>query len=111
MAGFVIDIVLVFLFKSLVRAFQFIESLRWDHRTASVLNCLVLDPLMGCPSVRVHYKIASNGCSQEGCNEIPFCFRSSAKQHAQRFPSNLQVTVRVNPNNPEEMQFFDFDQK
>ncbi|SRR5216683_2760875 len=111
MGGFVLDIVIAFLFKSLVRAFRFIKSMRWDRKTASVTDCIVLDPFMGCPSVKVHYEVVSNDRSKEGRNEIPFFFDYSAKQYAQRFSNNPPVTVRVNPNNPEEMQFFDFDRE
>lgn len=111
MGGLVLDIVLAYLFKSLVRAFRFIKSMRWDRKTGSLIDFMVLDPFMGCPSVMVHYKVISNDRSKEGRNEIPFCFRRSAKQYAPKLSSNLPVTVRVNPNNPEEMQFFAFDQK
>lgn len=111
MGGFVIDIVFMFLFKSFVRTLRFIKSSRWNRKTASVMDCIVLDPLMGCPSVKVHYQVVSIDRAQEGWNEIPFCFRRSAKQYAPRFSNNRSVTVRINPQRPDEMLFFEMDQK
>jgi|SRR6266851_6057190 len=109
MGGLVIDIVLAFLFKSFVRAFHFVKSLRWKRSTATVMDSTVLDPYMGCPSVKVHYQVSSDS-SQQGSDEVPFYLRGSAKRYAQSFSHNLVVTVRVNPNNSREMFFFPYDQ-
>jgi hypothetical protein len=109
MGGLVMDIVLAFLFKSLVRAFQYVKSLRWTRSTATVVDSRVLDPYMGCPSVKVHYQVSTNS-SQQGLDEVPFYLHSSAKRYAQGFSGNLAVIVRVNPSNPSEMFFFPNDQ-
>jgi hypothetical protein len=110
MGGLVIDIVLAFLFKSFVRAFHFMESLRWKRVTATVVDSAVLDPYMGCPSVKVHHQAVSSESSQQGADEVPFYLRGSAKKYAQGFSRNLIVTVRVNPKNSREMFFFPYDQ-
>jgi hypothetical protein len=109
MGGLVIDIVLAFLFKSVVRAFRFVKSLRWKRSTATVVDSTVLDPYMGCPSVKVHYQDSSDS-SQQGTDEVPFYLRGSAKRYAQDFSLGMEVIVRVNPNNPGEMLFFPHDQ-
>ena len=111
MGGLVIDIVLAFLFKSFVRAFHFVKSLRWQRSPASVLKSTVLDPFLGCPSVRVHYQVVSTENSQQGWDEVPFCFRGSARRYAQSFSRNEVVTVRVNPDNSREMYFFPDDHR
>jgi hypothetical protein len=109
MGGLVIDVVLAFLFKSFVRAIHYVKSLRWKRSTATVVDSTVLDPYMGCPSVKVHYQVSSNS-SQQGLDEVPFYLRGSAKRYAQGFSGNLAVIVRVNPSNPKEMFFFPNDQ-
>lgn len=109
MGGLVIDIVLAFLFKSLVRSFHFLKSLRWRRSTATVVDSTVLDPYIGCPSVKVHYQVSSDS-SLQGADQVPFYLRGSAKRYAQSFSRNLEVIVRVNPTNSGEMLFFPYDQ-
>ncbi len=109
MGGLVIDIVLAFLFKSSVRAFHFVKSLRWKRSTATVVDSTVLDPYMGCPSVEIHYQVSSDS-SQRASDEVPFYLRGSAKRYAQSFSGDLAVIVRVNPRNPRDMFFFPYDQ-
>lgn len=110
MGGFVIDIVLAFLFKSSIRAFHFVKTLRWGRSTGTVLGSTVLDPYMGCPSVKVHYQVVSSESPQEGSDEVPFYLRASAKRYAESVSRNLAVIVRVNPEKPREMLFFAYDQ-
>ncbi len=110
MAGLVLDIVVMFIFKSFVRAMRFLRSLRWNHSTATVLNLTVIDPDMGCPSVRVQYQLVSNGSSQQGVDELPFFLRGSAKRYVEEFPKSRDVVVRVNPGNHREMLFVPYDQ-
>lgn len=110
MGGFVLDIVLMFIFKSVVRAIRFLKSLRWNRSAATVLDLTVIDPDMGCPSVRVHYQIVSSGGSQQGADEMPFFLRGSAKSYVRNFSKNQPAVVRVNPGNPNEMLFAPSDQ-
>ncbi|MFZ1975560.1 MAG: hypothetical protein WAU89_22135 [Candidatus Acidiferrales bacterium] len=110
MGGLVIDIVLAFLFKSSVRAFRFVKSLRWKRSTAVVVDSTLLDLYMGCPSVKVHYQVVSNESRQQGSDELPFYLRASAKRYAQSLSGNLAVIVRTNPSNQREMLFFPYDQ-
>jgi hypothetical protein len=109
MGGLVIDIVLAFFFKSLVRSFHFLKSLRWRRSTATVVDSTVLDPYMGCPSVKVHYQISSDSSQQE-VDEVPFYLCRSAKRYAQGFLGHPTVIVRVNPDDSREMFFFPYDQ-
>jgi hypothetical protein len=71
----------------------------------------VLDPLFGCPSVKLFYKFDFEGHSTKGSDVIPFSDVLRAKAYAERFPHNLPRTVRVNPENPQETRFFEWDQK
>jgi len=110
MGGLVLDIVVMFIFKSFVRAMRFLKSLRWNRSIATVLDSTLVDPDMGCPSVRVHYQIASNGNTQQGVDEVPFFLRGSAKSYVRSFSRSQAVVVRVNPENPHEMLFALSDQ-
>jgi hypothetical protein len=109
MGGLVIDIVLAFLFKSFVRALRYVKSIRWKRSTATLVDSTVLDPYMGCPSVKVRYQVSNDG-SQKGSDEVPFYLRGSAIKYAERFSGDLGVIVRVNPSNPRDMFFFPYDQ-
>ena len=109
MGGLIIDIILAFSFKSFLRAFHFVESLRWSRTVATVFDSTVLNPYIGCPSVKVRYTV--DGSCQRGSDEVPFYLRVSAKRYAEGFSGNPTVTVRVNPDNPNELLFFPYDQR
>jgi hypothetical protein len=111
MGGFVLDIFLMFLVKSLIPVFWFIRSSSWERRSASVDHSAELYPGWGCPSVKVYYQTPSNGSSLQESNEIPFCFYFSAKAYARAFSVGQQITVRVDPNQLLRTLFFQTDQK
>jgi hypothetical protein len=108
MGGLVLDIYVVFLWKSIHRAIQFIRSLRWKRVPASVSDVMVQDPFMGCPSVRVCFRIDSNPRYLEGQDDVPFCIRWSAKDYAHSLSRGNRVTVRIRN---EETLFFKLDQR
>lgn len=111
MNGLVIDIVLVYAFKSIRHIVRFFESIRWHRRSAAVLQVDVEDPFWGCPSVNVSYQFVSNDMKQNAYAEIPFLFRWSAKRYARRIKKATGVIVRVNPGSPRKTMLFDFDQR
>jgi hypothetical protein len=110
MGGLVLDIAVMFIFKSLIRAVRFLRSLRWKHVEATVVDSIVVDPDMGCPSVKVRYQIFSNGVSQQGVEEFPFFLRRSAKNYAKGFSENQLVVIRINSGDAREMLFASSDQ-
>src|ERR1700723_505260 len=105
MAGLVIDIVLAYMFRSLVRTFHFVKSLRWSRVDGITLESTVLDPYLGCPSVKVRYQISTDA-SQEWWDEVPFYFIGSARIYAKELRHDMGVIIRVNPNNPRKAFFF-----
>jgi hypothetical protein len=111
MGWLVIDIVIVYLFKSSVRVIHFFESLKWVRSRASLTDWDIVDPGWGCPSVRLHYTVASSGISTAGSDEVPFYMRWHAKTYSESLSRGLRPIVRVNPNNPRETRFFESDQK
>lgn len=105
-----LDIMLVYLFKSAIRVFNYFKSSKWERTTAFVTGKIVLNPTWGGPSVKLHYRFDSNGCLTKGWDVIPFRARYQAKYYADSFSHNLPRTIRVNPKNPQKTQFFELDQ-
>jgi len=105
------DRVLMYLIKSAVRAFLYFISSNWERTRALVTGHIVLDPFLGCPSVKLHYKFDSNGGSIKGWDVIPALSPLPAKSYAENFLHNHPVTIRVNPKNPQNTRFFELDQK
>jgi len=110
MGCLVIDIFLVYLFKSAIRVFHFFKSSGWDRCKASFTDWSTLDPGWGCASVKLHYEFISNGRSIKSSDEIPFQMRWHAKTYSESLSHGLHPIIRVNPKNPHETQFFEFDQ-
>jgi hypothetical protein len=107
---FVLDIILVYLFKSAVRVFHFFQSYRWERSRASFTDWAVVDPGWGCPSVKVQYNFASGERSANGSDELPFYLRWHARTYAESLSRELRPIIRVNPNNARETHFFERDQ-
>lgn len=111
MGWLVVDIIVVYLFKSTVRVFRFFESLKWMRTRASLTDWAIIDPGWGCPSVKLHYEFVSNGLSTAGSDEIPFQIDWHAKSYAESLSRELRPIIRVDPRNPRETRFFEWDQK
>lgn len=105
------DRIAMYLIMSAVRALRYYKSSNWEQATALVTGHIVLDPCLGCPSVKLHYKFDFNGHSTNGWDVIPFTWVLGAKAYAESFPHNLPRAIRVNPRNPQETRFFERDQK
>ena len=65
------DILLMYLIKSTVRMFRDYKSSSWEQTTALVTGQIVLDPCLGCPSIKLHYKFDYDGSLTKGWDEIP----------------------------------------
>jgi hypothetical protein len=108
MAGFVIDILIAFLFKSLVRAFQYVGSSSWHRSQAKILRSTLLHPTFGCSSASVRYQILDSGVKDS--DEIPFLMSWHAKDCVEDFHSGGRITVRVDPEHPDRTYLFEWDQ-
>ncbi len=107
----VFDIVLMYSLRSALRVFYYVQSLTWERVRALVIGQGVQKPLWGCPYVILHYKLDSAGGPSKGSDVHPFIGEPQAKAWAESFPQDFPVTIRVNPKNPEETRFFEWDQK
>ena len=101
----------MFLIKSAIRAFCYYKSSSWQKSKALITGHVVLDPWLGCPSVKLHYKFDFNGHQTKGWDVIPCMNTWEARSYAESFPHNLPGIIRVNPQNPQETRFFERDQK
>lgn len=112
MAVGVLDKLLTYSFKSILRVFYDSNSSKWKREKALVTGHVVLDPIWwGCPSVRLHYKFDVEGRPIKGFDVIPFLGLPQAKTYAESFSHNLPRIIRVNPKDPQETHFFESDQK
>jgi hypothetical protein len=111
MGWLVIDIIVVYIFKSAVRVFHFFESLKWERSRASFTHWEVVDHGWGCPSVKLHYAFTARGNPSAGSDEIPFYMRWHAKTYSNSLSCSLRPIIRVNPRNQHVSRYFDFDQK
>jgi len=110
-ASLVIDIIALFLGKSLLRFLCLIRSSRWSQAVATVRQVNVLDPDWGCPAVKVFFRVTSTNGLVEGASEIPFLFRRSAREYATTFFPGKPVVVRVGGRNAQRALFFSIDQE
>jgi hypothetical protein len=110
MAGFVIDILFMYLIKGSIRIFHLFRSARWERSQATFTHWTVVEPGWGCTSVKLHYKFLAKGRAAKGSDEIPFYMRWHARTYAESLSRDLHPIIRVNPNNPRRTQFFEQDQ-
>jgi hypothetical protein len=107
----VIDAYFAYFFKTAIRMFRFFESLRWERSRAFLTDWTVMNPVLGCPSVRLHYSFGPSEPSAAGSEEVPFLMYWHAKTYAESLSCGLRPMIRVNPTNPQETRFFELDQK
>jgi hypothetical protein len=106
----VIDVYLAYLFKITIRALRYFESLKWERSRAVLTDWSVINPVLGCPSVKLLYNFGPADLTA-GSEEVPFFMHWHAKTYAESLSRGLHPIVRVNPKNPRETRFFEMDQK
>ncbi len=106
-----LDSLLMYLTKNIVRALHYIESSNWERTTAFITEHDVLNPFLGCRTVKLHYRFDFYGQPISSRDSIPVLGLLEAEDYAGNFRHNLPVIVRVNPKNPQKTQFFDVDQE
>ena len=111
MGGFYIDVFAVYLYKVVIRTFEYIESIRWRRATASIIESVVKDPDMGHPSVTIRFQIDEETTPWVIEEEIPFVVSWDATRFAQNLPPHRKVIVRVHPDYRTHARFYRFDQK
>lgn len=105
------DEIVTYTFKGLLRLYSYYTSYRWKRVSATFVDQELLSPILGCASVKLHYKFDVDGKVMEGADTIPFPTRIDARSYARSFTHNHPQTIRVNPMNPLETRFFEQDQE
>ena|ERR1035441_9882668 len=98
----VADLVVTYFLKSTVRAFLYVMSSGWERTTAIVTGQVILEPFLGCPSVKLCYKFDLNGQVINSWNKVPLPTMYDARTYAASFSHNMPRIIRVNPKNPQE---------
>ena len=110
MGGLFIDIVIVFIAKSLLRGIAYVRSRRWDRRNATLREVSVLHYAFGCDCVRARYVVEGSARGVESIEEIPFMLPTNGSLLASRLGYLRAIVVRVNPVRAAESRFFLSDQ-
>jgi hypothetical protein len=106
----VADLVITFFLKITARAFLYLRSIRWKRTAAFVTGTIILEPFLGCPSVKLCYRFDLNGHEIESWSKVPMSTMYDAKTYAGSFSHAMPRVIRVNPKNPERTLFFELDQ-
>jgi hypothetical protein len=101
MAGFVIDIVIEFFFRTIANSIRRIGTSDWPVVTAIVSNSEKRPyPGLGCTVIVIRYKYRNAEMRCEGTHKEPFLFANYAEAYLRRFPGGSEFPVRVNPKDP-----------
>jgi hypothetical protein len=100
MAGFVIDIIIEFIFRTIVNFIRRIGTSKWPVVTAIVSESERRKPGMGCVVIIIRYKYRNAEMRYEGTYKQPFIFRNYADAYLRRFPGGSEFPVLVSPKHP-----------
>jgi hypothetical protein len=106
----VADLVITFFLKITARAFLYIRSARWQRTTAFVTRSTIIEPSLGCPSVKLCYRFDRNGQGIESWSNVPTLTMYAAKTYAGSFSQDMPRVIRVNPSDSNRTLFFELDQ-
>jgi hypothetical protein len=110
MGAFVIDFVIIYLWRAVARIFLLLKTSKWKRHPAVVSD--VITPPAKTPGafVDISYQFLELNRQFGGVSRVPFLVWSSAEQYARVMLNNTSITVRVDPANPERSVFFGQDE-
>jgi hypothetical protein len=100
MAGWILDIIVEYLVRVVMRIVQLLRSRPWPTATATVTSSSYVKAGFGCDIVNVSYKYRVNGESYAGVYKKPLFLGSFYRNYVTRFPSGTELIIRVKPGNP-----------
>lgn len=107
-AGFVLDVFVGFLWRSIARTFMWVWSSRWNRESGVVTGVSVRPAHShGCPLVTVEYRVGGGG---EAVSKIPFLFQNFAEDYARGMRPKDVAIIRVNRKKTSQTIFFSADQ-
>ncbi|MFZ1141454.1 MAG: DUF3592 domain-containing protein [Candidatus Sulfotelmatobacter sp.] len=101
MGGLVIDIVIEFLFRSLVRLVRAQRTKSWPVATAEVTGTHYRPGGFGCTVLKITYQFEFGGKRYASVDAKPFLWTSSAKEYSEQHSAGSELLVRVKPGKPE----------
>jgi uncharacterized protein DUF3592 len=99
MAGWVLDILVEYLVRVVMRIVQLLRSRSWPTVIAQVTSSFYVKAGFGCDIVEIDYKYRVNGQSYTGMHKKPW-FGAWGDEYAARFPRGTELVVLVKPGEP-----------
>lgn len=103
MGGLIIDVVIAYIIRLVVRFARTLRSGKWPTIEARIDSALVGGGwVWNCPTADIAYTYAFGGQTYSSIESIPYMFESVAKTTVDRFQAGEAVKVRVNPSDPQQ---------
>lgn len=102
MGGLVIDVVIAYFIRAILRLTRVLRSSGWRMESAKIVSARVGGGwVWNCPTAEIAYIYRFEGEPYTGTDITPFLSESSAQDKAERFKRGETAQVRVNPADPE----------
>lgn len=102
MGGLVLDVVIAYFVKLILRLRRAWGSSKWILTKARVdSSCVGGGWVWNCPTAEVAYTYEFDGQTYGAIDSTPFLSSTSAKERAERFKPEKMAMVRVNPLQPQ----------
>lgn len=99
--GWYIDIIIGYLFRTLMRFFKITRSGTWPIERATISSVDGPRLVYGGPYAELGYTYTHNGQYYAGVHRKPFMLRGSAEEYAARRRVGDEIPIRINPIRPE----------
>jgi hypothetical protein len=99
MAGWVLDIIVEYLVRVMMRMAQLLRSNSWPTVTGEITSSFFVDAHYGCDIAELHYKYRAQGELCSGCYKRP-CLGFRGKEYVADMSKGTKVIVRVKPGQP-----------
>lgn len=96
MGGLVIDVLVIFLWRTVVQLAARIKSNKWTQCKA-----IAFDARADGAQVTISYHFKVGGRNEKGCWDIPFLFSDTAERYARATPKGTTVWIRFDPHSPQ----------
>jgi hypothetical protein len=100
MAGFVIDIYIGFMLRSLVILWRDLASRKWPAIAGTIVRCHFERRGYGGDYVELRYRYKSNSERFQGLVKKPYIYPNYAEAFVHHHPGGGEIRVRVNPEIP-----------
>jgi len=100
MGGFIIDVIIGYLCRSLARVFRNLRSRRWPLAKATVEGASWSAGGFGCANAELIYTYDIDGRVFGAVDDRPFLWSFSAEDYVKKLPKGKTIWIRVSPDNP-----------